>query len=141
MRSVSYLSICSGLIVLVIALAAPFILEWQLAQSLAHYGSAELAPQLVSRELEVTRAARILSFILAIFAILAGILILRRRAVGQTILVLVSSAFIISAAYYFFSAERGEFIIGAAIRGVWWIFVLAYSFKKAKNSGPSWWNT
>ncbi len=138
MRSVSYLAIISGLVFIIGAFAIPYIAEWQSTQIATKYGQPKSAHLITEHLLEGTNAGRIASGTLAFFALVAGYLILRHRFAGQIILILVSVLFIVWTVYDLIYAWQGH--VGIVLRGMWWLYVLAYSMKKNKACAQSWWN-
>jgi len=139
MKAVSYLAIFSGLFVLLIAVSAPYTLEWQLSNTLGKYGSSEMAPQLASEQIEAMRIGLIASATLGGLSLLSGVFILRRKFIGLKLLVITTILFTALAVKNLIATQDIESGVTAIIRGGWWLFVLLFTLAKARKSGESWW--
>ena len=139
MKAVSYLAIFSGLFVLLIAVSAPYILEWELSNTLGKYGSSELAPQLALEQIEAMRISLITSATLGSLSLLSGVFILRRKLIGLKLLVIITIMFIALAVRTLITTQDIESAVTAIIRGGWWLFVLLFALAKTRKSGESWW--
>jgi len=136
---VSYLAIISGVVVLLVVLATPFIVEWETSHTLERYGATDIAPQLIEQRLNELGFARFVSAVLSGIVIIAGILIWRRRAIGNPILALASALIVAQNVWLFVTTAQVGGKIGAIVRGGWWLFVLVFSVVKGKKNGASWW--
>ena len=141
MKAVSYLAIFSGFFVLLISVSAPYLLEWQLSNTLAKYGSSDLAPQLVSEQIESIKIGLITSATIGALSILSGVFILRRKVIGLKLLVITCVLFIALALKNLITTQHIESAVTATIRGGWWLFLLMFALVKVRKLGKSWWSS
>lgn len=82
MRGVAYWAIGSGIVTVLVAVAYPFILEWQLHRSLIHFGTENSAAEVAQQLTDERTWTRIFGVLLGVTSVVAGMLLLRRRKQG-----------------------------------------------------------
>jgi hypothetical protein len=124
MKGVGYWAIFSGVLIVLVAAGYPYVLEWQLHDTLARFSSESAAPAL-AEELAAERVwARVIALCLGFASLAAGFLLLRGHRHGWYVWLAVCATFI---GMHGLDLLGGGRAFPAIFWGLWWFTVGAVS--------------
>jgi len=138
MKGIAWLALGSGIVLIALVLVLPYVLEWQWNATLARYGAEHMASSFAADDVRKVVWGMGISWAIGCVCIIAGLLILRRRKLGLHVWLSVCGLIVVLSVIEFLL--RGP-IVGAMVRGLWWLMVLIVSLRLAWRNpiAESWW--